>query len=341
MRQQQTRWPNTRALPHGFGRLQLLVVLMVTLFATAPVTTANDSSFDPYVMNGGLLTAVAGRDFVVLATDTRMMGNSGYDIAERHHVSSRLWAATPAQTLTTADLVAPDGSLAVDLGPELLLPLRDESANEGSALRLLKQSVDDGKPPVWVGSVGCQADCEQLKRVVRADLRAAQYFGELTASSTASPDHISVVLSQILYSRRGFPFYSFCVLAGMSYDKGQVYVYDAIGSYEQVAAACTGTGKELMQPILDRKFKAVKTKVAAVEASLSVPLQRTVSNIPATQVDCETPEEAVKILLAAYRSVSEREIGVGDHVIFYTVQRMVGKGERYESKIWTAPLKKH
>jgi hypothetical protein len=81
------------------------VALFVSLLAAA-----DTSDSDPYVMNGCLLAAVAGRDFAVLATDTRMMGN---------HVSSRLWAATPAQTVTTTDLVAPDGSLAVDIGPEL------------------------------------------------------------------------------------------------------------------------------------------------------------------------------------------------------------------------------
>jgi hypothetical protein len=35
-----------------------------------------------------------------------------------------------------------------------------------------------------------------------------------------------------------------------------VYVYDAIGSYEKVAVACAGTGRELLQPILDRSFSS-------------------------------------------------------------------------------------
>ena len=224
-----------------------------------------------------------------------------------------------------------------------------------------------------------------------ADLRAAHYFGEVAAGSSSSssnnnmtPDQTAVTLSQILYSRRGFPYYSFCVVAGLSdaasaSSVGQVYGYDAIGSYEQLAATCSGTGRQLMQPILDRKFKAAVQqqqqqvlRVAALNSASSTATSdtdasnknnhassssshnklRIVNNIPATHVDCETPEEAVKILLAAYRSVSEREIGVGDHVVFYAVQRMAaaaataadGKytGERlFRSRIWTAPLKKH
>jgi hypothetical protein len=75
-------------------------------------------------------------------------------------------------------------------------------------------------------------------------------------------------------------------------------------------------------------------------------------------------EEAIEVLLAAYRSVSEREIGVGDHVIFYSVQQAQPSGDTttgrvdnpddddnsplspsrkilHRSRIWTAPLKKH
>lgn len=347
-------------------------------------TVVTAAQFEPYTLNGGLVCAVAGRDFVVVATDTRLIANAGdYRILERCHVRSRLWAATGSSSSTThvsvsETLVAPDGSLAVDLANELVSASRTETAStvpkaeeeeeevdEKYSLRLLRQSVDSVPPPVWIGSAGCQADCEQLKRLVRADVRAASYFGELTEPSTP-PDAIAILLSHVLYSRRNFPFYSFCVVAGLSNDGGnggggvgQVYGYDAIGSYEQMAVACVGTGMDLMQPILDRKFQAVQrvndvpSSSSSSEKVLWTP--RTVHNIPVPRVDCETPEEAVQILLAAYRSVSEREIQVGDNVVFYTVQRMLATAadhkdgrnggvtsqKLFRSKIWTAPLKKH
>jgi 20S proteasome alpha/beta subunit len=163
---------------------------------------------------------------------------------------------------------------------------------------------------------------------------------------------------------------------------GQVYVYDAIGSYEQLAIACTGTGFELLQPILDRKFApyivsptttAITTDALLQHSSSPLPPQRRRIHRPSVQVHCPSVEEAVRIVLAAYRSVAEREIGVGDHVVLYTVQRIMvqdavqpvvdpdhhadddsnnnnkKKNEAdvtttktfYQSKIWTAPLKKH
>lgn len=35
-----------------------------------------------------------------------------------------------------------------------------------------------------------------------------------------------------------------------------MYTYDAIGSYERVGYGCQGSGKELMQPVLDSQLKA-------------------------------------------------------------------------------------
>lgn len=35
-----------------------------------------------------------------------------------------------------------------------------------------------------------------------------------------------------------------------------MYTYDAIGSYERVGYGCQGSGKELIQPVLDNQLKA-------------------------------------------------------------------------------------
>jgi hypothetical protein len=43
-----------------------------------------------------------------------------------------------------------------------------------------------------------------------------------------------------------------CAAAG----KGAVYTYDAIGSYERTGYSCQGSGKDLMQPVLDNQLKA-------------------------------------------------------------------------------------
>jgi 20S proteasome alpha/beta subunit len=88
-----------------------------------------------------------------------------------------------------------------------------------------------------------------------------------------------------------------------------VYGYDAVGSYEELAVTCAGQGRDLLQPILDQQFTSFSRVAISTAGSTQ---QRDVGHIPSTVVDCATPEEAV------YRSVSEREIGVVDHLIFYT-----------------------
>lgn len=35
-----------------------------------------------------------------------------------------------------------------------------------------------------------------------------------------------------------------------------MYTYDAIGSYERTGYSCQGSGKDLMQPVLDNQLKA-------------------------------------------------------------------------------------
>ena len=352
-RQRRRRSPLSAPSKHcRYIRELLLAVLWTTATTRDSVlvvvsASSSNGDFEPYVLNGGLVSAVAGKDYFVLACDTRLSGHSGYDICERHHVSSRLWS--PLTTCTTAirssssqprsRFIAPDGSLALDL----LSSTREAKKDNEELLTLHETAVisDDaqeggGYSPVWIGSVGCLVDCEHLKRDLRADLRAAQHFGDVPATfSSQQPhltDHVAVALSQTLYSRRSFPYYAFCLCVGI----GRVFVYDAVGSYEDVAVACTGTGKSLLQPILDRKFRSATTK-RLVEVD-----GRSSGGIPATIVDCASPEKAVQLLLDGYRSVAEREIMVGDRVVFYTVQKKSDAGGgTCECKIWSADLRKH
>jgi 20S proteasome alpha/beta subunit len=191
---------------------------------------------------------------------------------------------------------------------------------------------------------------------------------------------VANLLQQILYSRRGFPFYSFCVVAGLipttittdsssssspgtnSNNKkkkktrimeGAVYVYDAIGSYERVAVGSAGTGRELLQPILDQLFsESVVTTTSSnnntnddnngkssssssscndndnnILPIIIPPVKQRVGvagslrpPVPTTIVSC-TVEDAVRKVTRAYLSVAEREISVGDEVVIICVVR--------------------
>jgi 20S proteasome subunit beta 6 len=323
--------------------LGFLFNVLTLLSLRNPGMRCSADDFQPWVLHGGLVTAVAGRDFTILATDTRMIGESGYNILERNHISSRIWGVVSTSSPSLSQLlIAPDGSLSAHHDESHDRQTKNIEIDGSNAsmkpFQLIAESIvsADSSIPILVGSAGMQGDCEQLKRDVRADVRAARYFGD--SSSPLSPDQAAVLLSNTLYSRRNFPYYAFCVLAGM----GKVFVYDAIGSYEQVAVACTGSGRELLQPILDRKFRA--TAVTNKFNASGIEVGRIRQRPASTQVDCPRAEDALSILLSAYRSVSEREIQVGDHVVFCVMERC-SDGDSVEAQIrirvWKADLKKH
>jgi len=314
----------------SIGTRKRFLVLRTAVVWLLSLQRTCSAEFEPYQLNGGLVAAVAGRDYVVLSSDTRLMGPGGYDLLERNHIASRLWAATDS-TASKNGIFKADGSVS------LISKDRNSDKSETDAdLRNISKTILS-QAPVLVASAGCNTDCEQLKRLLRADLRAAHYWSECQPH----PTQIATLLSQMLYSRRGFPFYSFCVVGGLGENGGQAFVYDAIGSYEQVAVATSGTGRELLQPILDRQFRTLVVRqhldVKKVTHERTAKLIGEKST-PVTQVDC-SKEEAVSLLVDAYRSVSEREIGVGDKLALCVLQRLPDR--KVECQVLSVPLKKH
>lgn len=290
----------------------LLWILGATGRTTLADAQSSSSSFSPYELNGGLVTAVAGNDFCIVAADTRMFGGGGYLLQSRNHLSSRLWSVEDDTWLADVEDLLRAGP---DEGP-------GDGGEDGGVVCLKQprrrvQATSSSRPPIMIGSAGCSTDCCQLQRTVRADVRAASYFGQLSRSD---PDQVATMLSQTLYNRRGFPYYAFCVVGGIDRrdgGRGRVYVYDAIGSYEQVAVAAAGTGRELMQPILDRLFESVSGP---------------------KQVEGDA-DDAIRTLCRAYRSVSEREIGVGDKLVLH-VSELQPNGD-VACRVLVVPLKQH
>eukprot|EP00986_Skeletonema_menzelii_P016802 scaffold15935_cov139-Skeletonema_menzelii.AAC.2 len=287
------------------------ILLLLIILPLLPTLT-NSQKFDPYKLNGGLIAAVAGRDYVLIASDTRLT-DGGYGVHSRRYLSGRLWSASsssssssstmnasPVVVVETVDgdsnnsLVSSASNLLQststlttrrhhdvhwDSDGSLLLPSSSITTNTPSSSTLTTQNhpittTITTNPPILIGSAGCASDCESLKRRMRLELDA------LTIQTTINGNNnnlgvasVANLLQQILYSRRGFPFYSFCVVAGLhprdgssttnsgreeeedsEVMEGAVYVYDAIGSYERVAVGSAGTGRELLQPILDQLF---------------------------------------------------------------------------------------
>ena len=361
------------------SRLRRHTTLIITLSVTLYVGVSSNE-FDPYQLNGGLVAAVAGKDFVVIAGDTRLT-DGGYGINSRNYLSGRLWSASPSYP-QPANSFQPASDDDFDLGPAPLtlgwkrsptiwgpdgsLQAISDLSHTSSRLVCDEEHVGGGRKeslpfgfPVMVGSAGCAADCEALKRQIRLEVSA------LECSLSSGPMHVQSVanlLQQVLYSRRSFPFYSFCVVAGIGSGahgdalSGYVYVYDAIGSYERVAVASSGTGRELMQPILDRLFsepcdgsddscERVRDDASLIEGigrdpmAISAGEQRVgaaggLRPPVQTTVSCSW-QTAVKHVATAFQSVAEREISVGDDVVV-CVMRSNGSTQTYR-----IPLKRH
>jgi len=110
------------------------------------------------------------------------------------------------------------------------------------------------------------------------------------------------MLSNTLYYKRFFPFYTFNVLGGLDANGvGCVYSYDAIGSFERQTYASSGSGSLLVQPVLDSQV-GFKNQPKDLERNLSV-------------------AEAVDLVKDVMASAGERDIYTGDYVDVYIITK--------------------
>ena len=374
-------------------RTQTASTFLTAVHFLCSLQLASSQKFDPYQLNGGLVAAVAGKDYVIIASDTRLT-DGGYGINSRRYLNGRIWSAsspsllmhdggtssaedstlrrsTPHATISSVSLTGTparweaDGSLAMTRRSDDIGGKETAVITSSPTYSIPLHSVQQTNLPVMIGSAGCASDCESLKRRVRLELDSLECnfpSGKMGVQSVAN------LLQQVLYGRRGFPFYSFCVVAGIDRDEqtgdskcgmGAVYVYDAIGSFERVAVGSAGTGRELLQPILDRMFSGSANRGSIKQNNNVIQdgLARDVMAVPAgrqrtgvagslrppveTTVEC-TWEEAVNNVARAYQSVAEREISVGDEVVICVVKAS-GSTEDEDSttEVFSFQLKKH
>lgn len=153
--------------------------------------------YNPYVNNNGSVLAIKGKDYIMLAADTRL--SVGYSILTRD---------------------APK-----------IFKLTDK---------------------VYLASSGMYADMVNLYKNLK--IRIELY--KMSNKFEPGVENIAQLLSNTLYSRRFFPYYTFNLLAGMN-SKGEMkmYGYDAVGSFESLEYGANGSGKEMMAPILDSILK--------------------------------------------------------------------------------------
>lgn len=148
---------------------------------------------------------------------------------------------------------------------------------------------------VVIASAGMQADAKTLHKTLQAKNVMYQHDHGKTFSVMATAQ----LLSNTLYYKRFFPYYTFNICAGLD-DKGvgAVYGYDAIGSFERCGYLCQGSGRELIQSVLDSQLKAA--------SPLLLPAQNSLTTLPLDQ--------AVDLVKAAFIAAGERDIYTGDRV---------------------------
>lgn len=158
---------------------------------------------------------------------------------------------------------------------------------------------------------GMQADVSTLVRRLRIDL---EWYSHQHGKPMSTPA-LAQWLSNTLYYKRFFPYYAFCVLAGVD-EKGEgaCYSYDAIGSFERVSCASSGSAQTLIQPFLDCQITRMHQQIIPDGAAASA----------------LTVEDAKSLIREAMTSASERDIHTGDFLDLFVISHEAGiSSERF------------
>eukprot|EP00761_Pharyngomonas_kirbyi_P011707 gb/GECH01011733.1/.p1 GENE.gb/GECH01011733.1/~~gb/GECH01011733.1/.p1 ORF type:complete len:216 (+),score=42.21 gb/GECH01011733.1/:1-648(+) len=193
-----------------------------------------------------------------------------------------------------------DGFVVVASDTRLSLGFGIQSRNVSKVTKLTDRAV--------ILSAGMQADAQTLHKLLNT--RTTMF--EHTHKKTISLPAIAQMLSNTLYFRRFFPFYTFNILAGLTEEgEGRVYGYDAIGSYESVPAASFGSGQSLIQPLLDNQIAYKNRVIKPPKMSLG---------------------ETVDFVKDAFTSAGERDIFTGDSVHICVITKEGIREEYFDLK---------
>jgi len=200
--------------------------------------------WSPYNDNGGCTAAIAGEDYALIASDTRLT-DGGYGILSR----------TQPKLFTLSDQMV-------------------------------------------LGATGCWADVLTLTKLMGARIQIYKYTHNQTMSLPAAAQ----MLSNMLYSKRFFPYSVSNVLAGLDPEgRGYIYTYDPVGCVEKVSNSTGGAGVAIMQPLFDNQVEKL--------------------NMPNEEKKPLTLEEAERLVHDAFIAAAERQIHVADAINFRIITK--------------------
>jgi 20S proteasome subunit beta 6 len=150
---------------------------------------------------------------------------------------------------------------------------------------------------VVLTSCGMHGDRNQLHTILK--LRLQEY--EQEHGKEMELQSIAQMLSNTLYYRRFFPYYTFNLLCGVNgQGEGMCYGYDAIGSFEGKLSGQVGSGMTMISPMLDYMSKRQHDQDFKDKTTMSL-------------------DEAKNIIKSAMNSVTERDIETGDYLELFVI----------------------
>jgi 20S proteasome subunit beta 6 len=149
---------------------------------------------------------------------------------------------------------------------------------------------------------GFDGDLQQLQKILKSSaIRYRQRHGRQMGASA-----LAQMLSNTLYFKRFFPYYAFCLVAGIDGDgRGCVYTFDAIGSKERTGYHAAGSGDALIKPVLDNQLQTPSPLLHPPQPSTTT-LSR---------------EDAVDVVKDVFAGAGERDIFTGDGVELLMLSR--------------------
>jgi 20S proteasome subunit beta 6 len=159
---------------------------------------------------------------------------------------------------------------------------------------------------IILATSGMLADIRTFQRQIKNNMSQFKNSNK----GIISINNCAYYLSSALYSRRFFPYYTFNILSGLDdTDKGSVYNFDAVGSFEKMKFSCTGSGQLLLQPLLDGHFN---------------------ENQEIFLLNIKSITNMISVIKQFFIKISKRNIYIGDGLQFFIVNK---KGIIYENYI--------
>nr|UXY86683.1 26S proteasome SU B6 [Cryptomonas paramecium] len=163
---------------------------------------------------------------------------------------------------------------------------------------------------IILASAGMLADAFFFQKKTKTSIKDYEY----NIKKNISVESCAFYISSLLYSKRFFPYYIFNVLSGLDEnDRGLVYSFDSIGSFEKLKFNCTGESCAAIQPLLDSYF----------EHQLKLKSNLCVKSI----------QNLINSIKEFFLKASKRKIDIGDGLQFFIINKKGIINENYLLRI--------